>query len=144
MHFEIRTATDADLPAAMKLLRAASLPTEDLVANHVELVAEDTAGTLGVIGIEPFGDVALLRSLAVSSRGRGAGVGRSLVEALEAAAYDRGIRELWLLTIDADGFFLRLGYSMQDRQRAPVAIQKSNEFSNLCPADAVLMSKRLP
>ncbi len=141
----IREATAADLSTAIDSLRAAGLPVEDLTAGHMDafLVASDQYGAVGIIGLEAHGDVALLRSLVVDPGRRGAGIGQSLVAALESKARDQGIKECWLLTIDADAFFTRLGYAIRDRDSAPESIRDSSEFSSLCPADAVLMSKRL-
>ena len=51
--------------------------------------------------------------------------------------------ELWLLTIDADAWFARLGYTTQARAFAPPEIQQTEEFASLCPGDAVLMMKKL-
>lgn len=142
MRIDIRPSTPRDLPSAIELLRFAGLPTEDLTTEHLALVAEGEAGVLGVIGLEASGDIGLLRSLVVLPLARGAGVGRSLVAALELSARDRGIEELWLLTPDADGFFSRSNYCARKRDEAPEAIRRSEEFSRLCPEDAVLMSKR--
>lgn len=143
MRFRIRAATAADLPGAVSLLRTAGLPTEDLTADFLWQVADSVSGMQGVIGLQRFGDAALLRSLVVSPSARGAGAGRALVEALEAAANRCGIQALWLLTIDADDFFTRLGYEVHDRQCAPRAIRNSNEFARLCPGNAILMKKVL-
>jgi len=54
---------------------------------------------------------------------------------------ERGIAELWLLTIDADAFFATSGFSVRGRDDAPSAVRASQEFSSLCPDNAVLMSK---
>lgn len=140
---KIRPAMASDLPAAIALLRDASLPTEDLTIEHLALVAEGEAEMLGVIGLEKFGDVGLLRSLVVSPLARGEGVGRQLTAALELSVRENGIVELWLLTIDADTFFSNMGYRVRSRDAAPDAIRGSKEFSTLCPGDAVLMSKEL-
>lgn len=139
----IRPATARDLSAAIALLRDAGLPTEDLTTRHLALVAERDAEMLGIIGLEIFGDVGLLRSLVVSSRVRGEGIGRQLTEALEVSLRDSGIRELWLLTIDADTFFSKSGFRTRSRDAAPDAIRGTKEFSILCPGDAVLMSKEM-
>jgi len=143
MRVRIRQATASDLPRAIELLSVADLPTDDLAPAHLALIAEGDAGTLGVIGLERFGDVALLRSLVVSPLARGAGVGRALVKMLESSARELGVQELWLLTIDADGFFLNLGFNKRERGNAPDAIRDSAEFSSLCPDDAVLMSRAI-
>lgn len=141
----IRVARAADLAAATSLLREAGLPvedfSEDLVGNF--LVASTGPSVVGCIGLEPLSNVGLLRSLAVDPDFRDGGVGRMLVGALEAHASRRGINELWLLTIDADGFFSRLGYRVQERDKAPAAIRRTAEFSLLCPDDAILMKKTI-
>ncbi len=140
---DIRAATDGDLAAAIEMLDMAGLPTRDLSSRHLALVAESETGIAGVIGLEAFGDVGLLRSLIVSPNVRGGGVGYSLVKSLELLAREHGIEELWLLTIDADAFFSKLNFNVRRREHAPDAIQGSEEFSALCPDDAVLMSKSL-
>ena len=143
MTLQIRPAVASDLAVAIRLLDAAGLPTGDLKAEMLALTAECSGEVRGLIGLECFGRVALLRSLVISERARGEGVGRHLVTALEGECGGRGVADLWLLTIDADGFFARLGYAPRDRADAPAAIQSTAEFSGLCPDDAVLMSKSL-
>ena len=71
------------------------------------------------------------------------GLGAKLVAELEGKARRNELRELWLLTIDADTFFARHGYTAMEREHAPAEIQSTAEFSMLCPGDAVLMCKRL-
>lgn len=140
---EIRPAHAADMEAATTLLRAAGLPADDLSVELLENFLVATSGTaiVGMIGLEPFQGIGLLRSLVVGPGTRGRGVGRLLVAGLEARARRLGLSELWLLTIDADPYFSRLGYRVQDRGRAPEAIRGTAEFSTLCPGDAVLMMK---
>ncbi len=139
----IRAATAQDLPAALELLRDAELPVADLCAERLALVAYRQQEVQGVIGLESFENFGLLRSLVVSSAARGRGVGAALVAALEATCWERRVQELWLLTIDADPFFGKLGYAVRSRDAAPDAIRGTEEFSDLCPGDAVLMSKEL-
>ncbi len=141
MTFIIRPATPSDLPATIRMLEAAGLPVADLSADRLALVAENNTKVQGVIGLEPFSEVALLRSLIVSSDARGSGIGTALVSALEGSCAAKGIHEMWLLTIDADAYFANLGYATRDRSDAPDAIRTTEEFSGLCPGDAVLMSK---
>ena len=139
----IRPAVASDLDSARQLLESAGLPVVDLDAAYLALCAEKDEQCQGVIGIENFGDVALLRSLVIPAVARGAGVGAALVAALESTAAAAGVNEMWLLTIDADAFFARLGYRQRERADAPAAIQTTQEFSALCPGDATLMSRRL-
>lgn len=146
---DIRAATAADLDAISTLLRSAKLPFEDLQPGGLGdfLVArsapDGTAEPAGLIGLERFADIGLLRSLVVVPSARGAGLGAQLMADLERLAAAAAVRELWLLTIDADAYFERFGYTTRDRADAPPAIRETAEFSTLCPGSAILMSKTL-
>lgn len=142
---DIRPAVPGDLEAVVNLLLAAGLPVKDLSGNLIEdfLVASTGSSLAGCIGLEVFSNTGLLRSLVVDPQFREAGLGRLLVAELEARARRRGITALWLLTIDADRYFATLGYSLEQRDRAPEAIRRTAEFSLLCPGDAVLMKKTI-
>ena len=140
----VRPAMAADLKHASAWLQEAGLPVDDLTPAHMQnfLVAIAAGVPVGVIGLQPFDSVGLLRSLVVDTRRRSKGLGRKLVAALEAQAASSGVQELWLLTIDADAYFASLGYKLRARSEAPAAIQGTAEFASLCPGDAFLMSKR--
>jgi amino-acid N-acetyltransferase len=97
----------------------------------------------GVVGIEPFGEIALLRSLAVAAPHRRAGLGSRLVARAEHYAAGLGVRSLYLLTLTAEKFFRRRGYLRIDRNDAPPAIRATREFSDLCPSNSTLMVKPL-
>lgn len=139
----IRPVEPGDVAAGIKLLTDAGLPTADVSVERLALVADIEEQIVGVIGLERYGALGLLRSLVVDSGNRSDGLGRQLVAALEHVAMASGIGELWLLTIDADSYFERLGFSQQSRTAAPDAIAASEEFTSLCPDDAVLMRKIL-
>ncbi|MDH3338126.1 MAG: arsenic resistance N-acetyltransferase ArsN2 [Gammaproteobacteria bacterium] len=141
----IRKATDSDLSAAQSWLSDARLPSGDLTPAHMRNFLLALAGDdpLGMIGVEQFDNIGLLRSLVVDQSARGAGIGKQLVAALETRAAELGVNELWLLTIDADAYFARLGYVVANRDDAPDSIRATAEFSTLCPGDAVLMRKNL-
>jgi amino-acid N-acetyltransferase len=141
---KVRAARAADRAAIVALLRACDLPTEDLDDAPVQLmVADGVDGLCGVIGLERFGDTALLRSLAVVPAHRRAGLGGDLVTLIEREARDAGVTELVLLTQKAEAFFASRGYRRIERGDAPPAVQASGEFRSLCPASAICMSKLL-
>ena len=142
---EITPATPGEFEAAMRLLAEAGLPVADLANKDPGgfLAARIGDNFAGFVGLEHFGETGLLRSLIVDPAFRGAGLGRVVVAALESHARDRGIAELWLLTIDADDWFAGLDYVARNRADAPESIRQTDEFSGLCPDDAVLMSKAL-
>ena len=143
MDTTLRSAGADDVAMVAALLAAEGLPTSDLTGEVLALVAERDGAIVGAIGLEDYGNVGLLRSLVVASEGRGAGLGARLVSALEELASGAGMEQLWLLTIDADAWFEKHGYQATGREHAPAAIASTEEFSSLCPGDAVLMHKRL-
>lgn len=142
-NLQIRAAEFRDIPKCIEFLEAAGLPTADVSVDRIALIAEVGGNVAGLIGLEKFGDTGLLRSLVVDNRYRKSGFGRTLVDALERHAVEQGIDRLWLLTIDADGYFERFGYRQQDRDAAPPAIRATDEFAGLCPDNAILMMKPL-
>ncbi len=129
--------------AAKALLAAADLPTADLEAEHfVHFIAAGPAhAPEALIGLQPYGEVALLRSLVVSPAARGTGYGSALIAEIEAYAQQLSVRELYLLTNTAETFFSRRGYSRVERAGVPEVIRQTAEFSSLCPASAVCMLK---
>ena len=141
----LRPGLEGDGEAIRDLLADNRLPVADLASATIAfVVAVDGDGLTGVVGLERFGDVGLLRSLAVRERARGAGLGSRLVAAAEREARAAGLRELVLLTETAGPLFARLGYAAIPRDAAPAAARASAEFRSLCPASAVCMSKPVP
>ncbi len=128
------------------LLANCDLPTGDLQSDDFEHFIgcgqSDCPG--GIVGLQQFGSVGLLRSLAVAEHARGQGCGKLLVAAAEDQAGKNGVADLYLLTTTAADFFSRLGYAPTLRAEAPEEIRNTQEFSALCPDAAVLMVKRLP
>jgi amino-acid N-acetyltransferase len=133
------------LQTVTRLLAAADLPTEDLTAAHCEdfFFAGSAADPAGLVGLELFGDVALLRSLVVAPARRGAGAGTQLLRHAEEQARDRGVRDLYLLTTTAEAFFSRHGYQRAARESAPAAIRSTREFAGICPASSAFMFRRI-
>lgn len=141
---ELRSPRATEQSALRSLLIAAALPVEDLDQAQVRFfVAIEDEEPVGVIGLEAFGTVGLLRSLAVRSDRRGAGIGGRLVEVLEAQAREAGFEQLVLLTMTAAPFFARRGYRAIDRAQAPAEVLGSAEFRSLCPASATCMTRSL-
>lgn len=141
----IQRAQSSDLDTIQGLLRSCDLPHEDLTPAHLEhfFVNRDGDTLCGVVGTEPYDEVALLRSLAVSPDFRSEGLGARLIEAIERQAHRRGIRTFYLLTTTAAAYFQRHGYERIERDALPDPIQKTDEAARLCPASAVCMRKEL-
>src|ERR1035441_5507432 len=107
----IERARPSDLPAVEALLSAAGLPlAEAAQAFESGVVAREGTLIVGAAGVEHHGSGGLLRSVVVAPDRRGAGLGHDLVVAAEDLARREGVRELYLLTETAIGWFPRLGY----------------------------------
>lgn len=136
----VRAATGRDYAAVIGLLEAASLPTNGVPPGlDGFLVAERGGWIVGAIGLERYGEAALLRSAVVEPEARGTGLGAALVERLLDAARAAGVREVFLLTTTAEGYFPRFGFGPIAREEVPAAVRASVEFRGACPASAAVM-----
>lgn len=145
MSTQIQISSRPTLQVAIQILQDAELPTEDLTESHVEyfFYAGLPAKPTGLVGLEIFGDVALLRSLAVVPERRGFGEGQQLLAHAEREAWAKGVRTIYLLTTTAEDFFSKYGYARASREAAPAAIRSTKEFSGICPASSAFMAKQL-
>jgi N-acetylglutamate synthase-like GNAT family acetyltransferase len=140
----IRNAKESDISAVESLLSASDLPLDGVRENFSSfVVAENEDGVAGVVGLEKFGSVALLRSAVVAPEHRGGGIGRQLVEQLLERADEAGIDELYLLTTTAENYFPRFGFTRTTRSAVPDAVKESAEFRGACPDTAVVMTRRV-
>ena len=140
----LRPATAADLPAVVALLEANRLPTAGLAAPlDGFLVAEDGGALVGVIGLERYADVGLLRSAAVDAARRGSGVGRMLIERLLADAAARGVKAIYLRTTTAEDYFPRFAFEKVPRDAVPAPVRASVEFTSACPEAATVMMRQV-
>ena len=96
----LRQAGAADWPAVEALLLANRLPIEG-AHEHLPtyLLAVSNGEVIGCAGAEIYGDIALLRSVAVAPGLQRQGIGQLLVERLLLEATRRQIRRIFLLTV---------------------------------------------
>jgi len=136
----IAAAKPSELTELLTLLKDCKLPGEG-VAEHLDgfLVARDDRALLGVVGLERYGKVGLLRSLAVRSEARGRGLGAMLVEALMDGARKKDISVLYLLTETAQDFFPRFGFEPIPRTSLDTRLEASAELKGACPETAIAM-----
>ena len=137
----VEPARAEDAAEIKALLRSCGLPIEDIDGVSGFLVARNGASLVGTIGLERAGDAGLLRSLSVRPEARRQGIARSLCDSLLRQARIAGVRKVYLLTTDTQGFFHKLGFAALPRESAPEAIQQTAQFRTLCPASAVLMAR---
>jgi amino-acid N-acetyltransferase len=144
MSFHIEQAQPEDKLAIITLLRQGHLLTDDLPADLTDFViAKEGTKLIGVAGLERFNVVGLLRSVAVDPAFQGKQVGAQLVEYILETARVVGLREVYLITTTADHYFERYGFEVVNRQDVPEAIQKTQQFSDLCPSSAIVMKRVL-
>ena len=141
-------ATRADLPTITALLTEARLPLAGLDQWPDQwldqiVVARQDGQIIGCAAFERYGEVALLRSVAVTTSLRGRQVGRRLVEAVIARAHAQGVTTLYLLTETAADFFARLNFQPVARAAVAPAIQHSVEWTEACPVSAQALYRSL-
>lgn len=144
--YEFRPLCSEDLSGVISLLKACSLPTDDLSSvslGNFEQAVDAQGRIVGLAGFDRAASDALLRSLAVASDWRRRGLGEALVARREAAARRAGVSAFYLLTTSAADYFRRLGYRDVSRAEVPAAIAAHAQFRSLCPASAMCLGKRL-
>jgi enamine deaminase RidA (YjgF/YER057c/UK114 family)/N-acetylglutamate synthase-like GNAT family acetyltransferase len=130
--------------AVSALLTAAGLPVPGAEDAPVQMrVLREAGRVLACAGYERHGKAALLRSVAVAAAARGRGLGRSLGAALLAELEAQGAREVYLLTLEAAGFFAHLGFAPIARAEVPAAVLAAREFTIHCCDKAQVMRRAL-
>lgn len=141
--YELRSAGPADVPAIEELLARAGLHGDDVAGHCGDFVVAASGVLLGCAGAEVYGDVALVRSVAVAPGFRNWGIGRRLVDELARRLQARGVRAAYLLTTGQAGFFTRAGFTVVDRAAVPAALRTTPWLAELCPAAATCLVRDL-
>jgi len=140
----LERARRSDLVGIHSLLNQHSLPSGDITEDSLDhfLVYRDEIGVAGgIVALERYEDVALLRSLVVADRYGGRGLGRRLVAAAEELAQELHVPHIYLLTTTAESYFDSVGFRTISRENAPSVLKQCSQFKTLCPTTAVLMVK---
>lgn len=140
----VTAATPADLPEIRALLAANGLSGDGLEdVAETTLISRSRGRIIGCAALEVYGAAALLRSVAVDAGWQARGLGTELVEKAMRLAQSRQVSEMFLLTTTAAEYFERHGFARCARDDAPGAMQRSIEFTTLCPASAVTMRRTI-
>lgn len=124
------------------ILREGNLPISDINEDNIRFfVIKADEEIIGIIGLERYNGIGLLRSLAVKDRYKKKGVGRQLIDTLVGYAKEQNLQELYLLTTTTEKYFERFGFENIERCFVPVEIVKSRQFSKICPSSATIMKK---
>jgi UDP-N-acetylmuramate: L-alanyl-gamma-D-glutamyl-meso-diaminopimelate ligase len=125
-------AQPSHLPAICKLLGELGLDAEGFDEQKMSdfLALENENGLMGCVGLEVFGEDAVLRGLAVSPSARGIGYGWMLADMAINLARFRGVRRLYLVTEKASDFFAaKHGFHVFDLSTAPPSVAASSTFT---------------
>jgi len=137
----IANARKEELPDILALLDDCGLPREGL-ADHLAttLVAKDGTDIVGSSALELYEEYGLLRSVAVKEADRRRGLASRLTKAALDLARDHQVTTVYLLTETASMFFPKLGFKVIQRSEVPQKVQRSVEFTTLCPETAIVMA----
>jgi len=140
----IRAARVADLASILQLVSESGLPTagiqDHLVNFFVALTPAESEGrVVGVVGLEHYGDVALLRSIAVEPGTRSRGVGACLMRAALDRSRQLGCETVYALTETAEEYLARFGFLVVPRESLPAALGASEELRGACPTSATCL-----
>ena len=132
------------LPQLEALLSASGLPADDC-AEQAEIFYAliDDGQLVAAGGLEKAGEYALLRSLVVHPDYRARGLARVLCEFLLRRAREQKMTAVYLLTETATAYFENLGFKQVERLQVPVEIQRTRQFSLLCPDSAACLVREL-
>ena len=132
-NYRVQSATKEALSSVIALLQECELPTADISVDNVSMFTTiSLEHIVAVAALEQVGDYALFRSLAVHPGHRGQSIAQQLLAHIEQQAKEASLHQLFLLTYDADSWFLQHGWHRIERSSAPESIQQTAQFSGLC------------
>ncbi len=141
---EIGSVLNEEKGAVVQLLNESGLPTTDVNEPGVKLFCIINQGEVIVSGgYQLLGNYALIRSLAVKERFKGKYLGELMLKYLLDECSERSVKKVFLLTTTAEAYFVKHGFSTVDCDEVPEIIKQTSEFSSLCPATAIVLTKEI-
>ena len=136
----IEKPTHTDLLAVQGLLKSFKLPVKGIEEHFKSfLVLKSNNQVIGCAGMEIYESTALLRSVAIHPQEHGKGYGKRLITHILGFAKEKGVKNVFLLTESAEGYFQRLGFMTIARKDLDERIKETEEFLVLCPDSAASM-----
>lgn len=138
-HPKIRPASGPDLPQIASLLHAGGL-VSGAARERVgrTLIAEVDRAVIGTAAYEVLGERGILRSLAVGQQLRRAGAGTTLAAAALRRMYEAGVREVYLATDTAAGFFETCGFVEAPKGNIPADVAEHPHLVRECPGATIM------
>ena len=138
---QLEPITVAQYPMLQQLLLLVGLGNEGL--DQTEAYGWWQNDNLQACGaFEIYGEIGLLRSVAVTPNQQSHGLGAALLAELEHQAQRQGMQTLYLLTTSAAPFFAAHGYRTLERAEADSRLHASVQWGSIC-SSAALMVKQL-
>ncbi len=131
--------TIADLPEIYLLLEELDLPTIG-VSDHLDnfFISVHDTKIIGIIGLEIYNKVALLRSVGVKPSYQGNKIGDGLLTVIFEYARFKSIEKIYLFTDTAPKWFERYGFiKISNDQLDPILLQ-SKEYT-LCESSVKMV-----
>jgi arsenite methyltransferase len=140
----VEPARERDVATIEALLADSSLPPTGVAENLGNfLVARVGGRVVGCVGLELYGETALLRSLAVLPVWRGRGVGARLAREILERARRLGANEAVLLTTTVQAMAEGMGFHPIPGAEVPDTVRASWEFKADCCGAATVMRMTL-
>jgi amino-acid N-acetyltransferase len=134
-----RRARPGDFEVIKGILEKVGLITDGIEQHRDNfMVAEEDNIAIATGGLEIYGDIAILRSLAVLPEFQGRGIGDGLVRALINFAERRGVKKIFLYTRSAKPFFEKIGFLAVDSEELDKKSIKSLQIDQ-CANSSILM-----
>ncbi|HEX9774852.1 MAG TPA: HAD-IIA family hydrolase [Actinomycetota bacterium] len=144
-HPDVRAAAGPDLPHVATLLHAGGLlsgAARERIARTI--VADVDRRPIATAAWELAGGAALLRSVAVAAEHRTSGAGTVIVAAALRRIAALGVRDVYLGTTEAEGFFERCGFRPVEGDALPEPLAANPHVARECPPEATIMRLTLP
>lgn len=144
VELNIQIAGQKNLTAVSHFLTKQNLPISDLLEENVSLyLAYDGQDLVATIGLEKYGKIGLLRSLAVKETFRNQQIADKMIKGLFEVCKSENIKMIYLLTTTAENYFLKKGFLPVEREVVPAVIRQTREFRSICPSSAVVMYREV-
>jgi len=140
----IRALHAEELPRVQELLRAASLPADDIDRHAANiLVALSGVTIIGAVAFENHGADGFIPSFVVDAEFRNSKIGSKLYEAIMERMKQSGITRVGLMTDTAERYFAKQEFAAVKREECPEFIRNTTEFRIYCASSSTIMIKNL-
>lgn len=141
--FRIKQAGQEDWEHIHELLSKSGLLTVGVDSAYGNYYIAHNLKLIGVIGFEPYGTTALLRSLAIEPKFWKMGVARELINHTLKAMRVAGFTDVYSLTNTAVQYLNRSGFAEIERSKIPANVLTISALGDACPASSTCMHLKL-